>query len=158
MRARARVGEAPIIYVTDFNGMAIQAPPMRARPDFFGPAAIADGRAWAMARPASPIGWINAHDSAIMPNDATLGTHAPYAPWGIPRPLAQRGGLPQWGPHPIPARSERAFRPAMAPPEGTPGLWGMRPLHPLYAQWNCSAAYGNASLNARFFRWGAVKR
>lgn len=158
MRARARVGEVPIIHVAEFNGMAIQAPPMRARPDFFGPAAIANGRAWAMARPASPMGWINAHGSAIVPNDASLGIHAPYAPWGIPRPLAQGGGLPQWGPHPIPDRPERALPPAMAPPEGASGLWDMRPLHPLYARWNWPAAYGNAGPNARSFGWRPIKR
>lgn len=152
MRARARFGEFPITHTADFDGMAIQAPPMRARPDFFGPAAVAHGRAWAMARPASPIGLINAHGSAAMPNGAIPGIDAPYAHWAIPRPLASGGFFPRRGPPPIPARP--------APPSGwalagsAQGGFGSGIARPMDAPWGWPMPHGGAGSNARSLGWG----
>ncbi len=155
MMARARFGEAPMIHVADFNGMAIQAPSTRARPDFFGPAAIADGGAWAMARTASPIGWINAHGSVMMANSAGIGARA-Y--WMAPRPLAIGVSSSQRGPSPIPARPGLAPLPAGAAPRGCSSEWSARIPHAMNGKWGWSMAHGGFAHGTRPLRWRLVRR
>ena len=157
MRARSRLGgEFPIIYVNGLNDVGIQAPSaMRANPNFYGRAIPFDEGAWAMTRPLSPVGGANAYGLAMGPSGANMEARAP---WMSPRPLAIGGRFPQQGPYPIPARPERALPPARDFPEGGSNSWGMRALHPLYAQWNRPLAHGNAGPNARPFGWRPVKR